>query len=84
MATVSREQQSILDRFVEVSRAAPRLTGVALVGSHAAGTANVPSDIDLFLVAEDQDMANVIANRGAFPASSGQPLFVHSWGRPER
>jgi hypothetical protein len=71
-------------RFVDVAKADSRVVGVALVGSNAAGTADEHSDLDLFIVAEDDSFEDFVSGRDAFLAAVGKPLFIESWDRRDR
>ena len=76
--------EALAERFVAAARADPRIVGVAIVGSNAAGTADEHSDLDLFLVTEDDAFEDFIAGRDAFLTSVKEPLFIESWDHRDR
>ena len=52
-----------------------------LAGSHAAGTADAYSDLDLGVITTDAAFADVIADRRALISRLGEPLFLDHFGR---
>ena len=52
-----------------------------LTGSHATGTADAYSDLDLGVITTDAAFADVIADRRAIVSQLGEPLFLDHFGR---
>ena len=73
------EQETFLERVSAVAGADPRLAAVALVGSHASGTADSHSDLDLVLVTNDEHFEDFLGDRDAFLATIEEPLWTESW-----
>jgi predicted nucleotidyltransferase len=64
-----------LDRFVAACREDTRVLAVFLGGSHAAGTADEYSNLDLYLIVGDQGYDTFFAERRAFLGRLGEPVF---------
>jgi predicted nucleotidyltransferase len=77
---LSPNQQAVIDRFTAVCRAEARVVAAFLGGSHVTGTADVYSDLDLYLVAVDEAYDGLLAEREAFVALLGEPLFMEDFG----
>src|SRR3712207_4646546 len=65
----------LLDAAVRAVRADPRLLGLTIAGSGAAGTMDEFSDLDLVLVCADEHHAELLREAPAFAASLG-PLLA--------
>ncbi len=74
--------RTILDRFVTVCQVDTRVVAAFLGGSYATGTADVHSDLDLYLVTADEDYTAFIAAKEDFIRQLGTPLFLEDWGTP--
>lgn len=73
------QTQAVLDRFRSACRADPRILAAILYGSHARGTADEWSDLDLGLVIVDDAYDDFVAGREAFLRRLGQPLFIEDF-----
>jgi predicted nucleotidyltransferase len=76
----ARGHQAVIDRFIAVCRTDARIVAATLYGSHATGTADAHSDLDLGLIITDEDYAEFTAGREAFIRLLGEPLFVEDFG----
>jgi predicted nucleotidyltransferase len=74
--------QEALERFIAAAQADERIVAVLLYGSHAAGTADESSDLDLGVVAADGRLDEVIREREALIRAIGEPLFLDDFGNP--
>ena len=68
-----------LDRFVAACREDTRVVAAFLGGSHAAGTADEYSDLDLYLIVGDQNYDTFFAERRAFLGRLGEPVFFEDF-----
>jgi predicted nucleotidyltransferase len=68
-----------LDRFVAACREDTRVVAAFLGGSHAAGTADEYSDLDLYLIVDDQIYDTFFAERRAFLGRLGEPVFFEDF-----
>jgi predicted nucleotidyltransferase len=68
-----------LERFVAACREDTRVIAAFLGGSHAAGTADEYSDLDLYLIVGDQNYDAFFAERGAFLGRLGEPVFFEDF-----
>ena len=75
--------QTIINHFVTASYADSRVIAAFLGGSHATGMADVHSDLDLYLITTDKDYDDFLAEREAFVALLGEPLFLEDFGIPD-
>jgi predicted nucleotidyltransferase len=71
-----------IERFVEKARGDDRIVAVLLYGSHAAGTADEFSDLDLGVVTADGRLDEAIGEREALIRAIGEPLFLDDFGNP--
>lgn len=78
--TPPRDVTGVLARFVEGCSADDRIVAAFLGGSHARGTADAYSDLDLCLIATDEAHAAVVADREAIVRRLGEPLFLEHFG----
>jgi predicted nucleotidyltransferase len=67
------------DRFVAACREDTRVVGAFLGGSHAAGTADEYSDLDLYVIVDDQNYDTFFAERRAFLGRLGEPVFLEDF-----
>lgn len=68
-----------LDRFMAASREDTRVVAAFLGGSHAAGTADEYSDLDLYLIVGDQNYDTFFAERRAFLGHLGEAVFLEDF-----
>lgn len=71
--------QVVVDRFVAVCREDPRVMAAFLGGSHARGTADEHSDLDLAVIIADEDYDNFIDGRDVFVRRVGETLFLEDF-----
>ena len=64
-----------LGRFMVACREDTRVVAAFIGGSHAAGTADEYSDLDLYLIVGDEDYETFFAERRAFLGRLGEPVF---------
>jgi predicted nucleotidyltransferase len=74
--------QEALERFIAAAQADERIVAVLLYGSHAAGTADEFSDLDLGVVTADGRLDEVMGEREALIRAIGEPLFLDDFGNP--
>jgi hypothetical protein len=70
---------SLIERFVEASKADDRVIAALLSGSHAAGWADEHSDVDLCLIATDAHRDALWNDREAFIGQLGAPLLLEDF-----
>ena len=68
-----------LDRFMAASREDTRVVAAFLGGSHAAGTADEYSDLDLYLIVGDQNYDTFFAERRTFLGQLGEAVFLEDF-----
>jgi predicted nucleotidyltransferase len=68
-----------LDRFVAACREDTRVVAAFLGGSHAAGRADEYSDLDLYVIVDDQNYDTFFAGRRAFLGHLGEPVFFEDF-----
>ena len=68
-----------LERFVAACREDTRVVGAFLGGSHAEGTADEYSDLDLYHIVDDQNYDTFFAERRAFLGRLGEPVFFEDF-----
>ena len=73
----------MLTRFAHLCRSDDRILAGLLVGSYAAGTADVHSDIDVLLVVDSAMYDAVVASRAELVRDLGQPLFIEDFDIPD-
>lgn len=85
MSTMGRsdgiEHSVAIARFVEACAADDRIVAAFVAGSHATGTADAYSDLDLGVITTDAAYADVIADRRALITRLGEPLFLDRFAR---
>jgi predicted nucleotidyltransferase len=69
------EHQRLLQRAWKHLETDPRVAGLAVSGSIASGNADSYSDIDLDVIAHDEDFDALFADRDGAAEAIGQPLF---------
>lgn len=74
--------RNVIRRFVAACQADERVVAAFLGGSYAKGTADVYSDLDLYLVTSDGAYQDFLAERQVFLCSLGEPLFLDDFGVP--
>ena len=70
---------ALLERFADACRADQRIVAGYLTGSHAAGTADAHSDVDLCVVATDGQRDAVWADREVLVRRLGDPLQIEDF-----
>jgi predicted nucleotidyltransferase len=70
------------ERIAAIARADDRIRAVLLYGSHATGSADGFSDIDIGLVVADDAYDEVLARPGELAGTIGDPLLVEDFGEP--
>ena len=68
-----------LNRFMAVCGEDARVVAAFLGGSHAAGTADEYSDLDLYLIVDDKYYDTFFAGRRAFLGHLGEPIFFEDF-----
>ena len=76
------DYQPLIDRLREICDADERVVALLLLGSHAIGTADTFSDLDIGLVTTDAARDAVVADLSALARSLGEPLFSETFGNP--
>ncbi len=79
--STSRIHGVVIARFVDACAADDRIVAAFLAGSHASGTVDAYSDLDLGVITTDAAFADVIAERRALISRLGEPLFLDHFGR---
>jgi predicted nucleotidyltransferase len=78
-----RDPSPLLDRFTRLCAEDDRIVAGFLGGSHARGEADPFSDVDLCVIAKDEDFRDVVADRTRLVALLDEPLFVEDFGLPD-
>ena len=73
--------RDIVDRFLSACQADDRVVAAFLGGSHAKGTADRFSDLDLFFITTDEAYQDFLVERECFVRLLGEPLLVEDFGR---
>jgi len=71
----------VVARFIDACAADDRIVAAFLAGSHATGTADAHSDLDLGVISTDETFADVIADQRALISRLGEPLFLDHFDR---
>jgi predicted nucleotidyltransferase len=71
--------QAYIDRFTDLCQSDDRIVAAILYGSHASGTADPYSDLDLSLVIREGAFDDFVAERDTFIRSWGEPLFLEDF-----
>lgn len=79
MAVGTASQQAVISRFTTMCQADGRVVAAFLGGSHAAGTADEHSDLDLYLILADAAYAGFFAARRAWMHRLGDPVFLEDF-----
>jgi hypothetical protein len=82
MASLNIPHKTVITRFITACHADSRVLAAFLGGSHVTGTADIYSDLDLYLVTTNTDYENFLAGRELFIAQLGEPLFLEDFGIP--
>jgi len=77
-----RDPAPLLDRLTAWAATDERILAVLVYGSHATGTADAYSDVDIGVVLADAHHDAVIANRDALIGALGEPLFAEDFDTP--
>jgi predicted nucleotidyltransferase len=78
-ALVTEGTAEVLGRFTAACREDPRVVAAFIGGSHAAGTADEYSDLDLYLIVGDEDYDAIFAERRAFLGRLSEPVFCEDF-----
>jgi hypothetical protein len=78
----ARDHGFFVDRFVAACRADDRVLAALLVGSHATGTADEHSDLDLHLALADDAYEPFMDSLGQFVRGIGEPLLEETFDLP--
>jgi hypothetical protein len=70
----------LIARFTTACEADPRVVAAFLAGSHARGEADDHSDVDFGVVTTDDGFDALWAERTAFVARLGEPIFLEDFG----
>ena len=76
--------RELAERATAIGTRDDRVAAVLVYGSHAAGTADEHSDIDLGIVATDDGFESLVADAPSFVEALGRPLFLDHFGNPAR
>ena len=76
LATYQTERELLLQRARYLAEHDPSICAAWLFGSLGRGDADALSDIDLFLIVEDSDHADVVSTRSAMMAKLGEPVLI--------
>jgi hypothetical protein len=76
------QRRAIVERFVSICQADERVVAAFLAGSHAAGTADEHSDLDLGVITTDAAYDAFLAGHAAFVRRLGEPLFLEHFDLP--
>jgi predicted nucleotidyltransferase len=79
----SRARERVIARFADACSSDNRVIAAFVGGSIARGEADQYSDIDLCVVSADAEADDAFADREAFVARLGTPLFLEDWGRED-
>ena len=71
-----RERDELLDRIVAALRTDERVAAAWFAGSLGRGDADAWSDLDVWVVVEDEHAGAVIAGSRSFVAAVGSPLLI--------
>jgi hypothetical protein len=75
-------RHSVVDRFAMACRTDPRVVAAFVSGSHARGTGDAHSDIDLGLITTECAYNEFRATQADFINLLGEPLFLESFNSP--
>lgn len=76
--------RELSDRARAIGQRDDRIVAVLVYGSHAAGTADEHSDLDLGIVTTDDGFDGLVADAPSFVEALGRPLFLDHFGNPAR
>lgn len=76
----SPAHEEVIARFADVCSSDERVVAAFVGGSIARGEADPYSDVDLCVVATDEAIDEVFADRAALIERLGTPLFLEDWG----
>jgi predicted nucleotidyltransferase len=79
----SRAREQVIARFADACSSDDRIMAAFVGGSIARGEADQYSDIDLCVVTTDAEAGDAFADRAAFVARLGTPLFLEDWGHDD-
>lgn len=70
------EQEVLLQQMIRLLLADERIVAAWLFGSRGRGSADVLSDLDLWVVVKDEFIEEVCSERQAYVAQIGEPLLM--------
>jgi lincosamide nucleotidyltransferase len=73
------EQQQVLRRFTEACKQDERVLAAFLGGSFARGTADVYSDLDIYVITTDAGYEGFFSERQAFMNRLGRPVYLEDF-----
>jgi predicted nucleotidyltransferase len=73
--SLTTARDAVLQRFASACQDDARIEAAFLGGSNAAGTADAFSDLDLYVIAADEDYDALFADRDVLLCKLGEPLF---------
>jgi predicted nucleotidyltransferase len=79
---MDRDARALVERFTAACRADDRVVAAVLGGSHARGTADAHSDVDLYAIAADAAYEAFLVDHAAFVRRLGEPVFLEQWRSP--
>jgi hypothetical protein len=79
----SINHQAFIDRFGAICQADTRIVAAFIGGSHAQGTADVYSDLDLYLITTNEAYADFVVGRQDFIRLLSNPLFLEDFDLPD-
>lgn len=74
--------QEVLDRFIAACQLDDRILAAFLGGSHARGTVDRYSDLDLYIIVSDGAFDDFNTRRNEFLHLLGEPLFIEDFDIP--
>jgi len=75
----SDQHQAVIDRFAAICQKDERIVAAFLGGSYAHGTADLYSDLDLYLITTDQAYDDFFLQREVFIRLLGEPVFLEDF-----
>lgn len=76
------DYRRLVDRVVALAEADDRIRAAFVYGSHATGSADRFSDLDIGLVTTDDAFDDVVADGDALVRKLGEPVFLDHFGNP--
>ena len=76
--------RELAERATAIATREDRIVALLVYGSHAAGTADEHSDLDLGIVTTDDGFDSFVADAPSFVEALGRTLFLDHFGNPAR